>query len=227
MENRLTTRPRRPSLSPSPGTPGEGRGEGVFGLNNKLRPHPNPLPAYRARGKDVRAIGICVLGLLLGCTTNNNPPVSLVQIYPPAATQPDSPEYWRTLTQSLHGQQIVSDDSFAVIVPRDDIDLESEMGQIPISAGIASKFYFFRCPCGKVKLLGEFIVCDYEADDVLDALRAGKFSVISVAPILQNTRPSMESIRFQGEGEGPDLVKTLRDALDRIAHHHTTTNPDE
>jgi hypothetical protein len=145
----------------------------------------------------------------------------------PPTTQPDSPQYWRTLTQSLHGEQIVSADSFAVIVPRDDIDLESEMGQIPISAGIASKFYFFRCPCGKVKLLGEFIICDYEADDVLDALRAGKFSVISLAPILQNTRPNVESIRFQAEGEGPDLVKPLRGALDRIARHDLTTNPDE
>src|SRR3954454_25002940 len=40
------------ALTPSPGTPGEGRGEGeasgapIFG-----DPHPNPLPEYRERGK--------------------------------------------------------------------------------------------------------------------------------------------------------------------------------
>jgi hypothetical protein len=145
----------------------------------------------------------------------------------PAAMQADSPDWWRMLTASLHGQQIVLDGSFAVIVPRDDIDLESEMGQIPTSAGIASRFYFFRCPCGKVKLLGDFLACDYERDDVLDALRAGKFEVVSMSPILENTRPILVSIRFQAEGEGEDLVKTLRSALDAVARHHTTTGPDD
>ena len=72
------------------------------------------------------------------------------------------------------------------------------------------------CPIGRIL-----------ADDVLDAVRAGKFSVISISPILQNTRPILESIRFQAEGEGDDLVKTLRGALDAIARHHTTTSPDE
>jgi hypothetical protein len=144
------------------------------------------------------------------------------------ATQPsksmstDSPDWWRMLTASLRGQQIASDDSFAVIVPRTDIDLESEMGQIPASAGIASRFYFFRCPCGKVKLIGDFLACDYEADDVLDVLRSGKFTVVSMSPILENTRPSMVSIRFQAEGEGKDLVRTLRKALDEVARHHAT-----
>jgi hypothetical protein len=146
---------------------------------------------------------------------------------PSAAMQTDSPDFWRTLTAPLHGQQIVSDGSFAVIVPRDDIDLESEMGQIPASAGIASRFYFFRCPCGKVKLLGDFLACDYERDDVLDALRAGKFEVVSISPILENTRPILVSIRFQAEGDGDDLVKTLRNALDSIGRHHTATGPDD
>ena len=114
------------------------------------------------------------------------------------------------------GSRLFRNGSFAVIVPRDDIDLESEMGQIPASAGIASRFYFFRCPCGKVKLLGDFLACDYERDDVLDALRAGKFEVVSMSPILENTRPSLVSIRFQAEGEGEDLVKTLRHALDAV-----------
>jgi hypothetical protein len=141
---------------------------------------------------------------------------------PSTAMSVDSPDWWRMLTASLHGQQIASEDSFAVIVPRTDIDLESEMGQIPASAGIASRFYFFRCPCGKVKLLGDFLACDYEADNVLDVLRSGKFTVVSMSPILVNTRPSMVSIRFQAEGEGKDLVRTLRKALDEVARHHAT-----
>jgi hypothetical protein len=165
----------------------------------------------------MKLLALTLALLAVGCATD------------PPATQPaaDSPDWWRVLTAPLHGKQIASDDSFAVIVPRDDIDLESEMGQIPTSAGIASRFYFFRCPCGKVKLLGDFLACDYEADDVLDALRAGKFSVTSMSPILQNTRPNLVSIRFQAEGEGDDLVKTLRAALDAVARHHTATGPDD
>jgi Domain of Unknown Function (DUF1259) len=159
-------------------------------------------------------LALLAICLLTGCSANDPTP----QTRPSVAD--DSPDWWRMVTKPLRGQQIPSDDSFAVIVPRNDIDLESEMGQIPISAGIASKFYFFRCPCGKIKVLGEFVVCDYEADDVLDAIRAGKFDVVSLTPILQNTRPSMVSIRFQGEGDSDDLVKTLRHALDQTGRIH-------
>ncbi len=45
-----------PTLSPSPGTRGEGRGEGEFErsatLNKQTAPHPNPLPGYRERGSE-------------------------------------------------------------------------------------------------------------------------------------------------------------------------------
>lgn len=157
--------------------------------------------------------------LLTGCAlqTPTAPPPQTASDHPV-----DSPDWWRIVTAPLHGQQIPSDDSFAVIIPRTDIDLESEMGQIPVSAGIASRFYFFRCPCGKVKLLGDFLATDYEADEVIDALRTGKFTVVSMSPILQNTRPIMVSIRFQAEGDADDLVKTLRRALDAQARHATT-----
>jgi len=40
--------------SPSPGTPGEGGGEGRLGET----PHPNPLPEYRARGEEAKRLGI-------------------------------------------------------------------------------------------------------------------------------------------------------------------------
>jgi valyl-tRNA synthetase len=47
---------RAPGLSPSPGTPGEGRGEGDFEQRTTLdipnHPHPSPLPEYRARGPE-------------------------------------------------------------------------------------------------------------------------------------------------------------------------------
>jgi hypothetical protein len=157
-----------------------------------------------------------VLGSALWACAPDAPPAATA---PPGATtqaaaQLDEVQYWRALTQPLNGEQVPGDGSFAVIVPRRDIDLESEMGQVPTSAGIASRFYFFRCTCGKVKIVGDFLACDFETDDVLDALRGGKFTIDSMGPILQNTRPIVYSIRFQGEGDGPELIKALRNALD-------------
>ena len=166
--------------------------------------------------------------LLVGCAAETPAQHSGTPATEPAdMTAQDSPDFWKTLTAPLHGQQIVSDGSFAVIVPRDDIDLESEMGEVPTSAGIESRFYFWRCSCGKVKVMGEFLACDYESDDVLDALRAGKFTIDSIAPILENTRPNLLSIRFQSEGEGDDLVTSLKAALEKTRLHHSTTGPDE
>ena len=44
--------------SPSPGTPGEGRGEGLLFLPEQKDPHPNPLPEYRERGQERNRIGM-------------------------------------------------------------------------------------------------------------------------------------------------------------------------
>jgi epoxyqueuosine reductase len=38
-------------ISPSPGNPGEGRGEGIKNISDLSGPHPNPLPDYRERGQ--------------------------------------------------------------------------------------------------------------------------------------------------------------------------------
>jgi S-adenosylmethionine:tRNA ribosyltransferase-isomerase len=51
------------SATPSPGTPGEGRGEGLQSEISNLRsqienaPHPNPLPEYRERGQELSIVG--------------------------------------------------------------------------------------------------------------------------------------------------------------------------
>jgi hypothetical protein len=167
---------------------------------------------------------LVLLMLLTACAVAHTSPTT-APTTPPSEPNPDI-AIWREMTKPLGGEQIPSKESFAVIVPRTDIDLESEMGQVPITAGIASKFYFFRCPCGKIKTLGELVICDYESDDVIDALRAGKFTVVSISPLLQSTRPTIVSVRFQAEGDGDDLVKTLREALDQTGRRTPATRPD-
>src|SRR5687768_4722287 len=62
IENILPVLKETMVLPPSPGTPGEGRGEGVRGgevrTSPATRPHPNPLPEYRARGPDLDVAGV-------------------------------------------------------------------------------------------------------------------------------------------------------------------------
>src|SRR5688572_16238476 len=56
IENILPVLKEAVTLPPSPGTPGEGRGEGASGVKSRTAPatspHPNPLPEYRERGQD-------------------------------------------------------------------------------------------------------------------------------------------------------------------------------
>jgi N6-L-threonylcarbamoyladenine synthase len=50
-------------LCPSPGTPVEGRGEGLRASSDSRKdPHPNPLPAYRERGPEFPSIGFVCSG---------------------------------------------------------------------------------------------------------------------------------------------------------------------
>jgi hypothetical protein len=102
-----------------------------------------------------------------------------------------------------------------ITLPREDLDVFSpDMLDIPVEAGLASTFRFWRCTCGKYYMLGEFLVADYEANDVIDSLRTGgHMSIASVAPILLQEKPRLLSIRFQGEGDIEALTKVLKDAV--------------
>src|SRR6187455_243362 len=43
------------ALTPSPGTPGEGGGEGAFAAVTEMHPHPDPLPEHREREEEAFA----------------------------------------------------------------------------------------------------------------------------------------------------------------------------
>jgi hypothetical protein len=102
---------------------------------------------------------------------------------------------------------------YAVTIPRDDFDLYTKEGWFPPEAGIASIFYFHPCDCGAMSVIGQFVVRDYETNDVIDALREGNIRVASVAPMLLEDDPKLMVIRFQGGGGHAKLAETLRAAL--------------
>jgi hypothetical protein len=83
----------------------------------------------------------------------------------------------------------------------------------PPGAFIESDFRFWRCPCGKVLVNGQFVVADYEANDVVDELQTGKLHVVTIAPLLLHESPRLLMIRFQGEGRARELATGLKSAL--------------
>jgi hypothetical protein len=112
---------------------------------------------------------------------------------------------------------VLKDDVYHVDVPRDDLHLTVDGMTVPIEAGIASQFYFWLCPCGKTRVIGELVVCDYETDDVLDALHDGwLIKIDAIAPMLSEEHPSLRIVRFHGEGAPDEVAKRIHNALGQM-----------
>jgi hypothetical protein len=114
-----------------------------------------------------------------------------------------------------------------ITLPREDLDVSTlDLGDVPVEAGLASTFRFWRCTCGKYYMVGEFVVADYESNDVIDSLRTGAHvNIASVAPILLQEKPRLLSVRFQGEGDIETLTKVLKDAVRWTGANRTKANP--
>jgi hypothetical protein len=121
---------------------------------------------------------------------------------------------WQSIRAALEKPGELRDGVLSFLFPRDDLEVTIQGNDTPVAAGIASDFRFYRCPCGLLNVLGQFVVADYEANDVIDALREGRVEVASVGPMLLHERPRLLLVRFQGENKhGGHLAKTLRTAL--------------
>ena len=144
----------------------------------------------------------------IGCTTHTHP---LLQTTAPAASTYD----WNAEIGSVFKMRgELKDDVYTITIPRNDLDVKIDGMSVPTAAGIFSTFRFYHCSCGKISVLGEFICEDFEANDVIETLHVG--SVIRLAgmgPIALGDKPRLISIRFHGEGEGPDLAKRIQAGL--------------
>ncbi len=128
---------------------------------------------------------------------------------------PDPPYDWRPLDQVIGSAGVLKDEVYTFTVPRVDLDVAVDGMAVPAAAGLASEFHFFRCTCGKTRVVGQFCCADYEANDVVDAVRVGALiQVASVSPMFVADRPRVVVVRFQGEGDASALAKLLRAALD-------------
>jgi hypothetical protein len=116
----------------------------------------------------------------------------------------------------------LKDDVYCIEVPRNDLHLTIDGADVPTAAGIASHFYFYTCPCGKTRVIGEFVLCDYETNDVIDALHEGwVMDIDAISPMLNEEKPRLRIIRFHGEGSADTVAQHIRSALDHTGDART------
>ncbi|HEV2295918.1 MAG TPA: DUF1259 domain-containing protein [Tepidisphaeraceae bacterium] len=152
------------------------------------------------------ALALLTLIVLIQCL-----PMSRAISSPPA-TQPATPEF-DVIAKELGIDGTLADDVYTVTLTRSDLDVLHEDGPVPAGV-LRTEFQFYRCDCGKMNVIGQFTVADYEANDVIDALRAGMIKVASVSPMLMNEHPRLLIVRFHGGGGSQHLAKTLSSALE-------------
>jgi hypothetical protein len=114
---------------------------------------------------------------------------------------------------------------YHVTVPREDLSVSVEGMFVPVDAGLASVFHFWVCSCGKTVVYGEFCLADYEVNDVVDALRAGGVRVTSVSNLLIGEQPKLMGVRFYAEGDGPELAKAIKAALNNTGEARNAKQP--
>jgi hypothetical protein len=170
-----------------------------------------------------RFLSVFLLVTLAGCASPatdkrrvpSQPGLLSIRAPAPEDEQDETDEQaWQSIRAALGREGTFRDNVLSFTFPRDDLEVTIQGNDTPVAAGIASDFRFYRCPCGLLNVLGQFVVADYEANDVIDALREGRVEVASVGPMLLHERPRLLLVRFQGENKhGGALAKTLRTAL--------------
>ena len=132
----------------------------------------------------------------------------------PEADDETDEQAWQSIRAALDRPGDLRDGVLTFSVPRDDLEVTVQGNDVPVAAGLWSEFRFWRCPCGLINVAGQFLVADYESNDVIDALREGHIEIASVGPFLVHERPRLVLVRFLGENKrGGNLAKTLRTAL--------------
>lgn len=151
-----------------------------------------------------RLFSIVIICVLAGCLSAADAP---------ATDQKPSEEKWQPIVKEFPTAQVAKN-ILSINLPRSDLEVgHIELGEIPVDAGLSSSIHFFSCPCGKMNVIGQLCVVDYEQNDIMDELRAGHIKIASVSPMFIGARPQIMIIRFQGEGEAGMLAQALKKAL--------------
>lgn len=163
---------------------------------------------------------VAAVMLAAGCSGLSPPSAATGPLTQPAVT-PQQAAAWKEIAGALGKQGVAQDGVYTVTFPRDDLFVSIEGMDVPTAAGIASVFRFYQCSCGKTSVLGQFVLADYEVNDVVFALQKEDFVVSSVGPFLLYEKPRLLAVRFQAEGDPRRLADVLRQALNRTGRART------
>lgn len=167
------------------------------------------VPASNYYGIILR-VAIAIAGLSAnGCVVL--PPAQAPATAP--AASPAGPADWDTIASVLGRKGELRQGVYVVREPRDDLLVSIEGMEVPAAAGLESTFHFYHCTCGKTVVVGEFVLADYEVNDVLYALQKQDILISAVAPFLLYERPHLMQVRFQAEGEARHLAEAVKAAL--------------
>jgi hypothetical protein len=144
----------------------------------------------------------------------------------PASIQSSAPSSqpaaaWKQVAQILGKSGDLRDGVYTLTFPRDDLSVRIDGMDVPTAAGITSTFRFYQCSCGKTVVLGEFVVTDYECNDVAYALQKENILISSMGPFLIYEKPRLMAVRFQAEGTPEGLARTIKSALDWVGPNRT------
>jgi len=134
-------------------------------------------------------------------------------------------ELFAELDKAFGRKGEVSHGVYRLVTPRPDLFVTVNGMDVPTGAFLESDFRFWHCPCGKALVNGQFVVADFEANDVIDELQLGHLEIAGLGPLLLNERPRLMLIRFQGEGEAKQLATTLKSALSYTGEARTKPAP--
>jgi hypothetical protein len=122
-------------------------------------------------------------------------------------------EMWEIIEETFGRKGELKDGVYRLVTPRTDLFVTMDGMDVPAAAFIESDFRFWRCPCGKLLVNGQFVLADYEVNDVVDELQEGRLEVVAIAPLLLHEHPRLLMVRFQGEGRTRAFAEALKSAL--------------
>jgi hypothetical protein len=165
-----------------------------------------------------RLVCVVIAALLVGCQSAGKP-VKLAETPTTQAEKPlfgaDDPQTWAVIAKTLGRDGKFGKEAYTVTIPRDDLWVNTDLGDIPTEAGLEIKLHFFKCPCGKTSVVGQFVVADYELNDVIDELQTdGILKIAGMSPMFLREKPRVMTVFFQGEGQAEKLAKIVKGALD-------------
>ena len=144
------------------------------------------------------------------------------------AADPDAEteaQMWEVIEETFGRKGEVKDGVYRLVTPRSDLFVTMDGMDVPAGAFLESDFRFWRCPCGKLLVNGQFALADYEVNDVVDELHKGRLHVVTIAPLLLHEHPRLLMVRFQAEGRTKAITAALKSALSYTGDERNAPQP--